>query len=586
MGLRLAACVVVPAALLTFLGVERALPAEPGSPLSPSFEGGAHVVNGVMTPLYPAVGVLLAGSDPDRAGAWCTGTLIGCRTFLTAAHCVCPENGKACQSESAADPADYLVFFQHAGFHRLASIEVHPDYVFPTADLAVITLAAPVTGVAPLPINTAGAPEEGERGIIVGFGRSGGDRFDYGLKRSGAVSITRPSGGASGLIWWFFKAPMGEPGSSSNTCNGDSGGPLLLPSSDGLVVAGVTSGGHAPDCLVDDSSFDIDVSSYAEWISSRIAPAIDGSPCGGLQPVGEAQTAAFSVAGELNELHPLEQHEVSVPMGSTILRIGLNAIGDGESDFNLHARPKAADPVAAAACRLDGPGQYGFCELSAPVAGPWEVHVERVAGAGPYQVTVTTFATGNPVGEESPCGGGGPCTPDDPWFQDACPETAGRNSVLCPYQRPPTCPTVPDPRCMISPAQARTSLAWRQRGDGGTLTWRWSGRAPGNTRFDPTADGAYFLCVYEQGVDWHLLLDAAIPTGAGWRGPPRGFKYHRGQTGGGVTRARLRSGRHGRAGILIEMSDVRVGEPLALDEQSGGITVQFHHDAGCWESRH
>lgn len=584
MGLRLAASAVVLAALLTFV-VERALPEEPRWPSSIPFEGGAHVVNGVMTPLYPAVGALLAGSDPDRAGAWCSGTLIGCRSFLTAAHCVCPESGKACQGKGAADPTDYLVFFQHAGFHRVASIEVHPDYVFPTADVAVVTLAASVTGILPLPLNTAAPPEEGERGVIVGFGRSGGHRLDYGLKRSGAVTITRPGGGASGLIWWFFRNPTGRPGESSNTCNGDSGGPLLLPSSDGLVVAGITSGGHAPDCLSDDSSFDTDVSSYAEWVLSRIASS--DTSCLHMPHVGDAATVTISTDGELDELHPYRQHDISVPPGTAVLRIGFNAIGDGESDFNIYARPKNANPGAPPACRLEGPGQYGFCELPAPVPGPWEVRVERGTGAGPYQVTVTAFAAGDTIREESPCGG--PCAPDDPWLQDACPRGTGRNSVLCPYEQPAVCPLAPDPRCATSAPQARASLGWLERGGQPVLSWRWTGSArPGQVRLDPSANQLYLFCMYaERGVNRDLLLALAIPGGSEWKRSPRGFRYLAVRSGGNaVTHARLRGGRHGRARIAIETSDVATVLPLSAAHQTREVTVQFHHSVGCLETRH
>ena len=50
--------------------------------------GARRIVNGFPSRSHPAVGALLAGSDPHNAQAWCTGTLVGCDKFLTAAHCV------------------------------------------------------------------------------------------------------------------------------------------------------------------------------------------------------------------------------------------------------------------------------------------------------------------------------------------------------------------------------------------------------------------------------------------------------------------------------------------------------------------
>src|SRR5262245_57498918 len=87
-----------------------------------------RIVNGTYTSLYPSPGALLFGSDPSSAGTWCTATLIGCDTFLTAAHCVCDRSGPQCQS---LDPVSRLVFLQHVGFAQIASIVVPPEYAYP-----------------------------------------------------------------------------------------------------------------------------------------------------------------------------------------------------------------------------------------------------------------------------------------------------------------------------------------------------------------------------------------------------------------------------------------------------------------------
>ena len=94
-----------------------------------------------------AVGALLQGFNSDSAGTYCSGTLIGCETFLTAAHCV-----------DGFGPDDMWVFVPSAGLLPVSSIAIHPDYDFPIADVAVLKLATPVNGVAPSRINTVGPP--------------------------------------------------------------------------------------------------------------------------------------------------------------------------------------------------------------------------------------------------------------------------------------------------------------------------------------------------------------------------------------------------------------------------------------------
>src|ERR1700694_1909755 len=50
--------------------------------------GARRIVNGLPSRSHPAVGALVQGNDPHTARAWCTGTLVGCDKFLTAAHCI------------------------------------------------------------------------------------------------------------------------------------------------------------------------------------------------------------------------------------------------------------------------------------------------------------------------------------------------------------------------------------------------------------------------------------------------------------------------------------------------------------------
>src|SRR5205823_798258 len=148
----------------------------PGKSASPE-DFHANIVNGRLTSGFPAAGALLLG-DEATAVTWCSGVLIGCDTFLTAAHCVCDTHGADCQ----------------------------------------------------------GAP-------------------DVGLKRSGAITTAPCTDGISDdtAVCWNFT------GTGSNSCNGDSGGPLFVDSGFGTVVAGIASGGRNADCLAGDFTFDASV---------------------------------------------------------------------------------------------------------------------------------------------------------------------------------------------------------------------------------------------------------------------------------------------------------------------------------------
>src|SRR5687768_6973209 len=151
------------------------------------------IVNGTATTDYPTTGILLAGSSP--AQLLCSGTLIGCDVFLTAAHCVCFGRGSECQDTT---PDDTLrVYLQNVGFLPVTRRHVHPDFDFPDADVAVLELARPVTGVTPSPLQAADVAL-GTTGTIVGYGRSGGNQEDYGIKQAGDIVTADCPADASG----------------------------------------------------------------------------------------------------------------------------------------------------------------------------------------------------------------------------------------------------------------------------------------------------------------------------------------------------------------------------------------------------
>jgi MYXO-CTERM domain-containing protein len=347
------------------------------------------IVNGTFTSQFPSAGALLVGSDPDTAGIQCTGTLVGCDTFLTAAHCVCDTVGADCQSPTPAAP--FQVFLQHAGFFEVASVAVHPSYSFPDADVAVLTLAEPVTGVTPTPLQDT-APALGTRGTLVGFGRTGGANNVYGLKYTGGITTGACPDDidATGKVCWTYD---GAP--DSNTCNGDSGGPLFFGEPGALRVGGITSGGTEGSCLEGDNSYDNSVYDFRTFINERAVGGLAQAACGSLPQVGQELVAVSSIEGAL-AAGGTRELAIDVPRGTTELRIGLNSADGGGANFDFTL---ARADGGGEACSSTGTGAYGFCVVDSPDAGGYVATVTAAGDAGDYQLTATAIG-GGPVGAD------------------------------------------------------------------------------------------------------------------------------------------------------------------------------------------
>lgn len=251
---------------------------------------GELIVNGVATQSRPTTGALLAASGSNYAQI-CSGTLIGCRTFLTAAHCVCPGDGFCLPT-----PNDFSVYLQHAGVLDVDAVDVHPSYQFSvTNDIAVITLSNPVEGIVPTPINTTGDPPHGTPGVIAGFGIIDGFSGQAGILREGQVTTASCAFAPEPAhVCWDYTSPIGAPGLDSNTCSGDSGGPLFADLGGDEVIVGVTSGGSAFDCRPQDSSFDVNVFRNVAFIQSVGGADLLSTSCGSISQIGDVATTIIT----------------------------------------------------------------------------------------------------------------------------------------------------------------------------------------------------------------------------------------------------------------------------------------------------
>ena len=401
-------------------------------------EAALPIVNGTATTDHPTTGILLTGSNP--ASLICSGTLVGCDVFLTAAHCVCFGRGSQCQDPT---PDEMLrVYLQNVGFVPVTRRHVHPDFNFPDSDVAVLELARPVTGVTPTPLQAAAVPL-GSTATIVGYGRSGGSQEDYGIKQAGDVVTAGCPADASGPghICWDYT------GEGANTCNGDSGGPLFVAAGGVLSVAGITSGGTRANCLEGDHSYDNDVFTFRDYIAdSAGVDRLGQATCGDLPQVGQDGTTVTSQQGRLARGETATA-EIDVPPGTSELRVTLNAT-EG-ADMDVLVRQGEPPTATESDCAGVGPSSYAACSVEAPGAGAWHALVEA-KDPGDYQLTVTML-------------GGAPIALDDSYgaTADSPLEVAAAEGVLAndePSFRGPLSAEIQDP-----PAHGTVELD----GDGG-----------------------------------------------------------------------------------------------------------------------
>jgi Trypsin len=204
----------------------------------PSFAivGGAPAGKGIIGHV-----VGIATSD----GGFCSGTVIGRHAVLTAAQCIHPNAGtKILDIRSNGRPVlkDVAVIIPNPKFD-LSTLLAHRA----TADLALLKPAEPLGEIyRPVPVMSpsASAVATGERIVIAGYGLSVAGQFKSGgvLRSTQLIVVDNPD---SLQIRLSDPKAQGEK-SGAGACAGDSGGPALRVSAQGLVLIGLMSWSTGP----------------------------------------------------------------------------------------------------------------------------------------------------------------------------------------------------------------------------------------------------------------------------------------------------------------------------------------------------
>ena len=192
--------------------------------------GGLAIYNGAdcNAAVSPVVKLNLRGADGTGLGG-CTGTIIGPRKVLTAAHCLDEGVGVVrvwlgVASEAEIDAQSFVHW---------------PGYTFnsPSSfDVGVITMAQDLPRT-PVSILTSRAGQVGETAIIAGWGRNQDSVTT--VLRAGSTVLSAVS---STYLQTAFAPP------SSSVCSGDSGGPIFLSQGGTWTLAGITSATSGTAC--------------------------------------------------------------------------------------------------------------------------------------------------------------------------------------------------------------------------------------------------------------------------------------------------------------------------------------------------
>ncbi len=199
--------------------------------------GTAPVVGGSTVP---------AGKWPDTVAiigvkGTCTGTLIAPTVVLTAGHCA--------EIEPEQIIADTTDFAEQGGTHvNVKSITAYPDWRA-SYDVSLIVLDKPVTGIAPRAVATActfGGFGTSSQVHLVGFGLTDQDGVGSNTGLHEAIAQVRDPDCSWEHGCKPAVAPGGEfvaGGAGTDSCFGDSGGPVYLDTPRGVVAIGAVSRG-------------------------------------------------------------------------------------------------------------------------------------------------------------------------------------------------------------------------------------------------------------------------------------------------------------------------------------------------------
>lgn len=230
--------------------------------------------------------VALTSPDGEQ---FCGGSIVSDRIIVTAAHCT---EGKA-ESDITIRAGVTDLTSNDGHLRNVTRIIEHPKYIQGVGDIAMLVLDKPLElggDVQAITLATTRDVNAASGARVTGWGvQSENAEGAPSVLQSADVPLVNDAD--CSLIDDGNEDELCAGGTGTDSCYGDSGGPLSIATSNGRALAGVVSWGE--ECGGESAGVYAEVPTFAAWVTERIAnpdaPAGERLPAPGANEFGDAE---------------------------------------------------------------------------------------------------------------------------------------------------------------------------------------------------------------------------------------------------------------------------------------------------------